>query len=123
MTSDTLADRMSAISRTRGWRLPIISAGIPLIVTFILAMVRRQVDLGTYLMGGTHAFGANLYQVLYPPTGLGFTYPPLAAMLFVPLAHLPDRVDQVVFSWVNVGLLFGLLAVSLRAVARRWNVG
>jgi alpha-1,2-mannosyltransferase len=116
MTSDTLADRMSAISRTRGWRLPVICAAIPLIVTFILALVRRQVDLGTYLMGGTHAFGANLYQVLYPPTGLGFTYPPLAAMLFVPLAHLPERVDQVAFSWVNIGLLFGLLAVSLRAV-------
>ncbi len=115
MTSVALADRMRGISRTRGWRLPAVSTGIPLVVTFILAMVRRQVDLGTYLMGGTHAFGANLYQVLYPPTGLGFTYPPFAAMLFVPVAHLPMRVDQVVFSWVNVGLLFGLLAVSLRA--------
>jgi alpha-1,2-mannosyltransferase len=116
MTSVDLADRMRDISHTRSWRLPVVSAGIPLVVTFILAMVRRQVDLGTYLMGGAHAFGANLYQVIYPPTGLGFTYPPFAAILFAPLAHLPMRVDQVALSSVNVGLLFGLLAVSLRAV-------
>jgi alpha-1,2-mannosyltransferase len=117
MTSLELADRMRAISGTRSWRLPVVCAGIPLVVTAILAMVRRQVDLGTYLMGGAHAFKANLYQVLYPPTGLGFTYPPFAATLSAPLAHLPMRVDQVAVSWVNVGLLFGLLAVCLRAVA------
>jgi alpha-1,2-mannosyltransferase len=117
MTPVQLADRMRAISGIRSWRLPVVCAGIPLVVTFILAMVRRQVDLGTYLMGGAHAFKANLYQVLYPPTGLGFTYPPFAATLSAPLAHLPVRVDQVAVSWVNVGLLFGLLAVCLRAVA------
>jgi alpha-1,2-mannosyltransferase len=116
MTSLELADRMRAISGTRSWRLPVVCAGIPLVVTFVLAMVRRQVDLGTYLMGGAHAFKANLYQVLYPPTGLGFTYPPFAAILSAPLAHLPLRVDQVAVSWINVGLLFGLLAVCLRAV-------
>jgi alpha-1,2-mannosyltransferase len=116
MTSVALADRLRDISRTRNWTLPVVAVGIPMVATFILAMVRRQVDLGTYLMGGAHAFGANLYQVVYPPTGLGFTYPPFAALLFAPLAHLPMRVDQVAFSWINVGLLFGLLAVSLRAV-------
>jgi alpha-1,2-mannosyltransferase len=92
-----------------------MSLGVTLIVTSILAVVHRRVDLGTYLMGGTHVFGPNLYQVLYPPTGLGFTYPPFAAALFVPLVHLPLRVDQLAFTWVNVGLLFALLCVSLRA--------
>jgi alpha-1,2-mannosyltransferase len=121
MTSVGLAAGMRDFSRARGWVLPVVAVGIPLVATFILALVRRQVDLGTYLMGGAHALGANLYQVVYPPTGLGFTYPPFAALLFVPLAHLPMRVDQVAISWVNVGLLFGLLAVSLRAVCPTWE--
>ncbi|HSN02418.1 MAG TPA: glycosyltransferase 87 family protein [Acidimicrobiales bacterium] len=81
----------------------------------VLALVHRLIDLGTYLMGGAHALRGDLYAVSYPPTHLGFTYPPFAALLFAPFSHLPPRVDQVAFSWLSLASLFGVLVVSLRA--------
>ena len=38
---------------------------------------------------------ADLYRVIYRPTGLGFTYPPFAAFWFAPIAHLPVTFDQI----------------------------
>jgi alpha-1,2-mannosyltransferase len=75
---------------------------------------RQEVDLGTYLLGGAHAFSADLYRIRYSGTHLPFTYPPFAALLFAPFAHLPLRLDMLVFMWLSLGSLFGLLAVSLR---------
>jgi len=72
-----------------------------------------MIDLGTYLLGGNHAFRSDLYSVVYPPTHLGFTYPPFAALLFSPLAHLPLRLDQILFSLLSLVALFGVLAISL----------
>src|SRR6202044_4091532 len=44
--------------------------------------------------------------------------PPFSALLFAPFAHFPARACDVVFSWVNLAALFGLVVVSLRAVCR-----
>jgi len=85
-----------------------------LISVTALAAAHREIDLGTYLLGGAHAVQPDLYQVVYRPTGLGFTYPPFAALLFVPLSHLPTRLDQVLFTWVSLGALFAVLATTLR---------
>ena len=82
----------------------------------VLALAHAQLDLGTYLLGGAHAQSNDLFTVTYPTDHLGFTYPPFSALLFAPFAHLPARVCEVAFSWVNLAALFGLVAVSLRAV-------
>jgi alpha-1,2-mannosyltransferase len=116
MTSADLAGRMESFRNARGWGLPIASAAIALVVTTVMALTRLEIDLGTYLMGGAHAFSGRLYQLSYRPTGLGFTYPPFAAMLFAPASHLSERMSQVAFSWVSLGCLFGLVYVSLRAL-------
>jgi alpha-1,2-mannosyltransferase len=76
--------------------------------------LHRQIDLGTYLLGGAHVFRPDLYRVTYEPTGLGFTYPPFAALWFAPLAHLPVRLVQVLFTWASLGALLVVLATSLR---------
>ncbi len=73
-----------------------------------------MIDLGTYLLGGAHAFRADLYHVVYQPTHLGFTYPPFAALWFVPFSHLPERLDQILFTWLSLGALIALLVVSLK---------
>jgi len=113
--STELSDHLGTIARNRGWTWPVISAAIATIGITILAIVHRLIDLGTYLLGGTHAFRADLYHVKYPPTHLGFTYPPFAAVLFSPLSHLPVRLDQILFSWISLVALFGVLFVSFRA--------
>src|SRR5664280_10332 len=109
------ADHLETIARERGWIWPVISATIGIIGVTVLAAVHPLIDLGTYLLGGAHAFRSDLYRVVYPPTHLGFTYPPFAAILFSPLSHLPVHLDQILFSWLSLVALFGVLVVSLRA--------
>jgi len=90
-----------------------LSALVGLVGVTILASVHRMIDLGTYLLGGAHAFHSDLYRVIYGPTHLGFTYPPFAAVLFAPLSHLPVTLTQVVFSWLSLAAAFGVIAVSI----------
>lgn len=111
-----LAQRMDAIAARRGFALPILSALIALAGVTELAHLHIQVDLGTYLLGGAHAFSADLFTVTYPSDHLGFTYPPFAAVLFSPFAHVPIRAAEIAYSWLNLAALFALLAVCLRAV-------
>jgi alpha-1,2-mannosyltransferase len=108
---------MRAIA-ARGWGWPILSAAVAFVGVTVLAVVHAQVDLSTYLLGGAHARAGDLFSVTYPGDGLGFTYPPFSALLFAPFAHLPVRVCEVAFSWVNLGALFLLIVACLRAVCR-----
>ncbi len=118
MARDALALHMRTIASTRSWACPVLSGAMAVVGVTVLALVHRQLDLATYLLGGAHAASNNLFSVTYPADHLGFTYPPFSALLFAPFAHLPVGVCEVVFSCVNLAALFGLLAVSLRAVCR-----
>jgi len=82
----------------------------------VLALVHQQVDLSTYLLGGAHAAGDDLFSVTLAKDGLGFTYPPFSALLFSPFAHAPVRLAEVVFSWANLAAVCALIAACLRAV-------
>jgi len=113
-----LALRMAAIASGRGWGWPVLAATVAFVGATLLAYFHQQLDLSTYLLGGAHASSNNLFTVTYPTDHLGFTYPPFSALLFAPFAHLPLRVCEVAFSWVNLAALFGMIAVSLRAVCR-----
>ena len=115
---DALALRMRAIASDRGWAWPALSCAAAVIGATVLALVHRQLDLATYLLGGAHAQSNDLFNVTYPADHLGFTYPPFSALLFAPFAHIPLRVCEVAFSWTNHAALAALVAVSLRAVCR-----
>lgn len=112
-----LTDRLESIARSHDWMGPVLSTSAALIAITVLAAVHRLIDLGTYILGGAHALQSNLYNVDYSPTHLGFTYPPFAALLFSPIAHLPVRLDQVLFSWLNLVALCGVIAVSIRVTS------
>jgi alpha-1,2-mannosyltransferase len=116
MATDGLAERMHTIAASRGWAWPALSAAVAFVGATGLAFFHQQLDLSTYLLGGAHAVSNDLFTVTYPTDHLGFTYPPFSALLFAPFAHFPQRACEVVFSWVNLAALFGLLVVSLRAV-------
>ena len=107
--------RLEAFAGVRNWLWPLLSAAIALVAAITLALFHRQIDLGTYLLGGAHAFRPDLYRVTYQPTGLGFTYPPFAALWFAQLAHLPVRLAQSLFTSASLAALFVILAASLRA--------
>jgi alpha-1,2-mannosyltransferase len=109
---------MRAIASARGWGWPVVSCLLAFAGVTVLAVVHTQIDLGTYLLGGVHARAADLFSVTFPVDHLGFTYPPFAALLFAPVAHVPARAAAVAFSWLNLGALFLLVAACLRAVCR-----
>jgi alpha-1,2-mannosyltransferase len=97
----------------------------------LYAVETREVDLGTYLFGAAHVFGSRLYQVVYPYTHLGYTYPPFLAVLLSPFAHLPLVSDRVGFGLVSIGALVLIIGVSLRAARPQlvpsnawwWSIG
>lgn len=78
---------------------------------------RTQLDFAVYVLGAHHLIDGQLYHVGLPYAPyLPFTYPPLAALAFAPLAVLPRQAGQLVWAAVNVASLYGIIALSLRAV-------
>lgn len=78
---------------------------------------RTQLDFAVYVLGAHHLVDGQLYHVGLPyPPYLPFTYPPLAALAFGPLAVLPRQAGQLVWAAVNAASLYGIIALSLRAV-------
>jgi hypothetical protein len=58
------------------------------------------------------AGGNDIYEFIAPLTTLGFTYPPFAALVMLPMAGLPTEAA----GWVNVAGSIGALAVVLAAL-------
>jgi alpha-1,2-mannosyltransferase len=76
-----------------------------------------QLDFSVYVMGAHHLVDGRLYTASLPTTpSLPFTYPPVAALAFGPLALLPRSVAQLAWAGVNVASLYATLVLSLRAV-------
>ena len=78
---------------------------------------REQLDFAVYVLGASHVADGRLYLASLPVSPhLPFTYPPLSADLFVPVAHLPRQAAQLVWAGLNITSLFAILVLSLRAV-------
>jgi alpha-1,2-mannosyltransferase len=106
-------------SRLIRWGLALASIAAALALGLFFAVHTYEVDLGVYLrLGGRYVFTSHLYSFTLPNTGLLFTYPPFAALLFVPWQHLFPTVDAVQIGWTfcNLAVLIALLALSLRIV-------
>jgi alpha-1,2-mannosyltransferase len=101
-------------------------------VAFGLALAEatgHEIDFDIYRMGGGHVFGSDLYAVrlsrvlMGGSPGMRFTYPPFAALLFVPFSWLPVRAGQVTWSLVNLAALAAVAALSIRAARPQWSRG
>jgi alpha-1,2-mannosyltransferase len=83
----------------------------------------EHIDLNVY-RAGAHALlsGGNLYGAL-PPAAPGvdlpFTYPPIAAMLFAPLAVLPSPLDGLLLIFTTVALLAVVMRLVLNEICPR----
>ncbi len=115
-----------ARSRTSWWPL----AGLLLVVAAAAPLVhywltnpddQRLVDLDVYRLGGQALLdGLPVYGVVTPaPQLLPFTYPPIAAMLAVPLALLPWPVLQWVWTAAIIGTLVAVVWVAFPE-QRKW---
>lgn len=101
------------------WASFAVAAGIS--VYFALTY---QNDFRVYLMGAQEFFSPGLYT--HSVGGEFFTYPPFAALAFVPLEMLGGEAAQVVFAVINMAALVALIEVPIKAVrphlaaSRRW---
>lgn len=106
--------------------LAVLSAGGALALAVAEAS-GHQVDFDIYRMGAGQLFGKDLYTVrlsralMGGSVGMHFTYPPFAALLIWPFAFVSIRFGQVIWSVLNLGALFGLVAASLHAVRPQWT--
>ena len=76
-------------------------------------------DLFVYRFGGRAVLDAGaLYAADDPVTGLPFTYPPFAALLFVPLAPWPDRVTDGLWTALSVAALALVVHLVRRELGR-----
>ncbi|WP_239348263.1 glycosyltransferase 87 family protein [Frankia sp. Cj3] len=80
-----------------------------------LLALGTRIDLAVYRLGGdAFLHGLPLYDQIMPGTGLPFTYPPFAALLFGPLAVLPKPAAQLIWA---VTLLACLAALTRQVLA------
>ncbi len=107
------------------WVIAAVSTGL-VVWGAVSSAEGRQLDISVYLMGAAHLFDGRLYVASLPRAPhLPFTYPPFAALVFVPLRLLPSRAAQILWGVTNVAALFALLWLSIRAVLTgldRWSL-
>jgi len=106
--------------------LAAVSVGVAVGLTLAEA-TGHQIDFDIYRMGAGHVFGRDLYSVrlsralMGGSPGMRFTYPPFAALLFVPYSWLPVRAGQVVWSLLNLTALLAVAALSIRGARPQWS--
>jgi alpha-1,2-mannosyltransferase len=120
---------MSAVAvfvrRTSGvavhrWLPAALSAAGALGLSLYLAFRNYQVDIDVYRMGGRHVLLPDLYSVQFGKSGLSFTYPTFAALVFAPFG-LNFGIWSLQFVWAvtNVVALGALIYLSIRIVVPR----
>ncbi|MFI2644120.1 glycosyltransferase 87 family protein [Streptomyces sp. NPDC018610] len=101
-----------------GWCL---AGSVALYVLTALTRPSQPLDLSVYRGAAPHLFSGGLYDFAVhtgPPIPvLPFTYPPFAALLFVPLAYLPWDVVLVLWRGASVAALLVVTAGSLRLLS------
>jgi alpha-1,2-mannosyltransferase len=103
-----------------GWLWSGTIAAFVVVVVQVLHPI-HEFDLGVYRLGAQAVLRGHANDELYALRsgfGLEFTYPPLAAVLFAPLALATIATDRLVVTLLLGFVTAGLWQVSLRAIGR-----
>ena len=123
MTEHAAADALTTAGADRpsgrpgpGWVLGVLLGAAMVWLTWHSIRKGIWVDLDVYMAGGRAILDrSDLYAVTVH--GLPFTYPPFAAVVFVPLALLPDVAARVVLTLVSWAALATVVEVLRRRLA------
>jgi alpha-1,2-mannosyltransferase len=107
--------------RTILWIVAIASLAITLAKAIKIGVAFHQVDFAVYLLGARHVFAGSLYTTFLAFPRKSFTYPPVAALVFIPFTALSRVPAQILWAVVSTALLVGLLFCSLRAARPGWR--
>ncbi|MBV9933037.1 MAG: DUF2029 domain-containing protein [Actinobacteria bacterium] len=75
---------------------------------------RSRIDLHIYFSAVKQAFPGHLYDFHFPPTGLGFAYPPFAALVLKPLTAVSFALVDHAWLIASVVASAAFLAVAAR---------
>ena len=103
------------------WGLGVISFGITMGRAIDIGLSSQQVDFDVYLMGAKQVFTGHLYTSYLAVPREPFTYPPIAAVLFIPFTVVSRVTAQAIWAAISTVLLMGFLYCSLRAVRPSWQ--
>jgi alpha-1,2-mannosyltransferase len=98
----------------------VLSVAATLAIAIDHAVMDHEVDFSVYLMGARQVFTGHLYTTFLASPKKPFTYPPVAALLFIPFRAVPQIPAQVIWAVISTILLIGFLMCSLRAVRPNW---
>jgi alpha-1,2-mannosyltransferase len=121
---------VSAVTPPGPWDSRMLFIAVVILAAFLWSPLRRTfhvqsglwlIDLDVYRSAGQSVLaGRPVYQHLTPsPQLLPFTYPPVAAVLAMPLAILPSIVAAWLWTISQLVILGGILAWSFRSVLVR----
>ncbi|TAK68673.1 MAG: DUF2029 domain-containing protein [Actinomycetota bacterium] len=88
-------------------------------VSVVLSARLEMIDLFVYRAGGDAAVHATALYEVTGPDGLPFTYPPIAALLFAPLAVLPLLTAKIVLTCASLAALVRVCWLSVAGPSRR----
>jgi alpha-1,2-mannosyltransferase len=104
------------------WVIGGLIAAALLLVGFLGPWGPDMVDLEIYRMGGSALLsGSDVYAVRDPATGLAFTYPVFAAVLFIPFAAVPMSLAKLVILALSLAALWTIVHLTVEAV--RQSIG
>ena len=98
----------------------ILVAGVGVARSFLEDAFNYHIDFDVYRAGGQAVLdGEPLYEGVFPVStiALPFTYPPLSALLFVPIALLPSWVGYIPFALVSALSLVHVTVIVLNALS------
>ena len=125
-TTQTIADTpRRAAARTLIVRRPTLAAAAVCLLSFTAFWLAQRaanvsmLDLDVYRAEGwTVLTGGDLYDMRATHALLPTTYPPFAALLFVPLTWMDESTARATVTLANLGLLVALVHLSLRLLGR-----
>ena len=109
--------RELAFARPWAVRAAWIALGIAVLLVIVASVVIRPLDFTVYRWGGhevMHGLRLYLAQFTQGHNREWFTYPPFAAVLFVPIAALPYLVGAVIWQLISVLALAVASLVTLK---------
>lgn len=97
--------------------LLLVAVGARLVWSLASANGMNLVDLHVYVDGSEALLRGDLYSYTYseetPDFPLPFTYPPFAALVFLPLHYLPFTLVGIVWQLATIAALYGVVRISL----------
>lgn len=125
--TQTIADAQRRRVAVRAFivRRPTLVAAVVCLLSFTAFYLAQRaanvsmLDLDVYRAEGwTVRAGRDLYDMRATYAQLPTTYPPFAALLFIPLTWLDESAARLAVNLVNLGLLVALVHLSLRLIGR-----